>query len=61
MGLKKEEIANLAPMALELGQLLVAAFGAESDGGKRVTRGEIKEISVTALKLATRIIRDVLD
>lgn len=61
MGLSATELAALAPSLLALGQKLVAMFGEGSDGGKKVTSAELKAVGKEMLKVAAKVLVDVVD
>lgn len=58
--LKQEEVENilreLAALALEL-----QVFAADSDGGAKVTRSELKAIGKRLLQLGLKVLVDVVD
>ncbi len=61
MGLSTTEMAALAPSLLSLGQKLVSMFGASSDGGKTVTKDELKVLGKELLSLGSKVLVDILD
>ena len=61
MGMTAAEAAALAPEAMQLSSDLAKAFGKDSDGGKKLTKQELKALGKQLLSLGWKIIRDVLD
>jgi hypothetical protein len=61
MPLTPDEIAKHAPALAAFGAELVAAFGAESDGGKKLTRQEAGGLLKRGAKLLVGALVDVID
>lgn len=61
MGLKDKEIADSVPSMIELAEQIFAMFGAESDGGRKVTKEEWKALGKSLLALGSKILVDVID
>lgn len=61
MPLKSDEIAAIAPEAMELAKALSEAFGPDSDGGKKLTKAELGGIAKKALGFGWKLIRDIMD
>ena len=59
--LTKDEVVALSPEFFDLADLILAAREPDSSGGSRITKGEAKNIGMTALKLGFQLIKDVLD
>jgi uncharacterized protein (DUF849 family) len=61
MPLTPDEIAKHAPALAALGAELLAAFGPESDGGKRLTPAEARRVIAKGAKLLPAVLVDVVD
>jgi hypothetical protein len=61
MPLSPDEIASRGPKLYALGLLLVQSFGPESDGGKKLTKEEIRKVGKAALQLLPALVVDLLD
>ena len=59
--LTPEEAAELAPKALELADTLIKAFGPESDGGRKLTKDERKDIGKKAKTFGLKLLVDAID
>jgi uncharacterized protein (DUF849 family) len=61
MPLTPDEIAKNAPALAELGAALVAAFGPDSDGGKKLTKDEARRLLAKGAKTLGSALVDVID
>lgn len=61
MGFDAKEKADLVAKLFDLGSDLIAAFGPDSDGGKKVTRKELKTLGRRCLSLGAQVLIDWLD
>jgi hypothetical protein len=59
--LKSDELAGIAPLAIELVAALRAAFDEDGPRGRKVSRGEARKIGKLSLRLGARILVDILD
>jgi hypothetical protein len=55
------ELSDLAPKAITLSRELAFAFGRSSQGGKKLTKAERRQLANRLLGLATALIRDLVD
>ena len=61
MPLDSAEVLDLASEVQELGQVVKEARDLSSEGGRRLSKGERRDIAMRAAKLALRLIIDSLD
>ena len=61
MTLTAEEVLDLADEVHVLGQVVKDARDVSSEGGRRLSRGERRDIAMRAAKLALRLVIDLLD
>jgi hypothetical protein len=61
MPISPDEIAKHAPALAAFGAELVAAFGPESDGGKKLTPKELGKLAKKGLGLLGLLLVDLVD
>lgn len=59
--LTPDEIAKRGPKLYALGLLLVQSFGPGSDGGRKLTKDELREVGKMALRDLPLLLLDLVD